>query len=76
MPPTPEPPDPLDPLFARWRASAPEPADELETLVWRRLAVIGAIICCSARGVETRLYRARQFLKAELTRHIREAGRV
>lgn len=39
-------------------------------------AAIGAIIGCSARGVETRLYRARQFLKAELTRHIREADRV
>lgn len=39
-------------------------------------AAIGAIIGCSVRGVETRLYRARQFLRAELTRQVREANRV
>lgn len=39
-------------------------------------AEIGAIIGCSTRGVETRLYRARQFLRAELTRLVSEAGRV
>lgn len=31
-------PDPLDPVFDRWRASAPEPSDQLESTVWRRLA--------------------------------------
>jgi RNA polymerase sigma factor (sigma-70 family) len=39
-------------------------------------AAIGAIVGCSVRGVETRLYRARQFLRAELTRPLREASRV
>jgi len=39
-------------------------------------AEIGAIIGCSPRGVETRLYRARQFLRAELTRLVSEAGRA
>lgn len=39
-------------------------------------AGIGAIIGCSTRGVETRLYRARQSLRAELTRHVSEAGRT
>ncbi|HWA26845.1 MAG TPA: RNA polymerase sigma factor [Lacunisphaera sp.] len=37
---------------------------------------IGTIIGCSARGVETRLYRARQFLRAEMAPHLREAGRA
>lgn len=35
-------------------------------------ATIGPIIGCSARGVETRLYRARQYLRAELTVFLRE----
>ena len=35
--PTP-PPDPLDPLFERWREIAPEPAENLESAVWTRLA--------------------------------------
>ena len=39
-------------------------------------AEIGAIIGCSARGVESRLYRARQFLRAELTTHRRETNPV
>lgn len=39
-------------------------------------AEIGAVIGCTPRGVETRLYRARQFLRAELTRVVSEAGRV
>lgn len=39
-------------------------------------AEIGAIIGCSARGVESRLYRARQFLRAELTTHRRETNQV
>jgi DNA-directed RNA polymerase specialized sigma24 family protein len=39
-------------------------------------AAIGAIVGCSVRGVETRLYRARQFLRAELTRQVREANQV
>lgn len=34
---------------------------------------IGRITGCSERGVETRLYRARQYLKAELTPFLREA---
>ena len=34
---------------------------------------IGKITGCSERGVETRLYRARQYLKAELTPFLREA---
>ena len=38
MPAIPPTPDPLDPLFSQWRAAAPEPADDLETRVWRRLA--------------------------------------
>jgi RNA polymerase sigma-70 factor (ECF subfamily) len=33
---------------------------------------IGAIVGCSERGVETRLYRARQQLKIELAAHFRE----
>jgi RNA polymerase sigma-70 factor (ECF subfamily) len=33
---------------------------------------IGAIVGCSERGVETRLYRARQQLKVELAPHFRE----
>lgn len=33
---------------------------------------IGAIVGCSERGVETRLYRARQQLKIELATHFRE----
>ncbi len=33
---------------------------------------IGAIVGCSERGVETRLYRARQQLKTELSSHFRE----
>jgi RNA polymerase sigma-70 factor (ECF subfamily) len=33
---------------------------------------IGRITGCSERGVETRLYRARQYLKAELTPYLRE----
>lgn len=33
---------------------------------------IGKITGCSERGVETRLYRARQYLKAELTPFLRE----
>ena len=37
-------------------------------------AEIGAIINCSARGVETRLYRARQHLRAELTPFLRSVG--
>ncbi|HWA26843.1 MAG TPA: hypothetical protein VG734_14385 [Lacunisphaera sp.] len=48
-PPTPPgPPDPLDPLFAEWQASAPDPADNLETLVWRRIAA--AETPAAARG--------------------------
>lgn len=39
-------------------------------------AEIGDIIGCSVRGVETRLYRGRQYLKAELTPFLREAGRA
>jgi len=39
-------------------------------------AEIGAVVGRSPRGVETRLYRARQFLRAELTRHVSEAGLV
>ena len=35
-------------------------------------AEIATVIGCSVRGVETRLYRARQFLRAELTPHLRE----
>ena len=35
---------------------------------------IAAVIGCSERGVETRLYRARQFLRAELSRFIGEAA--
>ena len=35
---------------------------------------IGVIIGCSARGVETRLYRARQYLRAELTPFLRSVG--
>lgn len=38
MPPHTPAPDPLDPWFAQWRATAPAPADDLETRVWRRLA--------------------------------------
>lgn len=34
---------------------------------------IGRVTGCSERGVETRLYRARQYLKAELTPFLREA---
>jgi RNA polymerase sigma-70 factor (ECF subfamily) len=34
---------------------------------------IGAIVGCSERGVETRLYRARQQLKIELATHFRES---
>lgn len=34
---------------------------------------IGAVVGCSERGVETRLYRARQQLKLELACHLREA---
>ena len=37
-------------------------------------AEIGVIINCSARGVETRLYRARQYLRAELTPFLRSVG--
>lgn len=33
---------------------------------------IGEVTGCSERGIETRLYRARQFLKAELTPYLRE----
>lgn len=35
-------------------------------------AEIATVLGCSVRGVETRLYRARQFLRAELTPHLRE----
>jgi hypothetical protein len=42
MPAIPPTPDPLDPLFARWRAAAPAPADDIETRVWRRLAAKAA----------------------------------
>jgi RNA polymerase sigma-70 factor (ECF subfamily) len=34
---------------------------------------ISQIAGCSERGVETRLYRARQYLRAELTPFLREA---
>ena len=37
------------------------------------LREIGAVAGCSERGVETRLYRARQQLRTELTAHLREA---
>ncbi len=37
---------------------------------------IGRIIGCSPRGVETRLYRARQYLRAELTPLLRAAGKL
>ncbi|MCC5022203.1 MAG: RNA polymerase sigma factor [Candidatus Synoicihabitans palmerolidicus] len=33
---------------------------------------IGEIVCCSSRGVETRLYRARQQLREKLTRRLAE----
>lgn len=33
---------------------------------------IGAVVGCSERGVETRLYRARQQLRADLAHHLRE----
>jgi RNA polymerase sigma-70 factor (ECF subfamily) len=36
---------------------------------------IGAVVGCAERGVETRLYRARQQLRAELTPFLREALR-
>lgn len=35
---------------------------------------IGAVVGCSERGVETRLYRARQQLKIELATHFRETS--
>lgn len=35
-------------------------------------ATLAPVIGCSARGVETRLYRARQYLRAELTGYLRE----
>jgi RNA polymerase sigma-70 factor (ECF subfamily) len=35
---------------------------------------IGPIVGCSERGVETRLYRARQYLRAELTLHLKESA--
>ncbi|MBE2212998.1 MAG: RNA polymerase sigma factor [Opitutaceae bacterium] len=35
-------------------------------------ATLGPILGCSARGVETRLYRARQYLRAELAGFLRE----
>ena len=38
MPPPNDQRDPLDSLFERWRDAAPEPSDELESAVWRRLA--------------------------------------
>jgi hypothetical protein len=38
MPPPNDPRDPLDFLFERWRDAAPEPSDNLESAVWRRIA--------------------------------------
>ena len=42
-----------------------------EHLSYREIA---AIIHCSERGVETRLYRARQHLREELAVYLREAS--
>jgi RNA polymerase sigma-70 factor (ECF subfamily) len=35
---------------------------------------IGEVVGCSERGVETRLYRARQLLRTELARFVGEAA--
>jgi RNA polymerase sigma-70 factor (ECF subfamily) len=37
---------------------------------------IGAVVGCSERGVETRLYRARQHLRDELASFLRETAPV
>jgi RNA polymerase sigma-70 factor (ECF subfamily) len=57
------------------------PHDLKSTLIlhhYERLSYreIGAVVGCSERGVETRLYRARQRLREELAGFLRETANV